>query len=101
MPKPPVCECEADAIILSAWIIISILILVFLMVLMLFMYYSKKKPIEFVPILIVFLFSIILGIGSFSIQFPLTPYFQIFFVLFQTVFFVLTALEHYNNKGGW
>ncbi|QYW08121.1 hypothetical protein 15570_00024 [Lokiarchaeota virus WyrdV1] len=100
MPKPPVCECEADAIILSAWIIISLSILIFLMVLTLFMYYSRK-PIEFVPMLIIFLFSIIIGIGSISIQLPLTPYFQIFFMLFQTIFFVLVALDYYNNKKGW
>jgi len=97
MPKPPVCECEADAIILSTWIIVSLLILVFLIGLTLFLYYSKKR-IEFVPILIVFLFSIIIGIGSFSIQLPLTPYFQIFFILFQTIFFVLAALNYYTNK---
>jgi len=100
MPKPPVCECEAEAIILSMWIIISLSILIFLMSLMFFMYYSKRR-IEFVPILLIFLFSIILGIGSISIQLPLTPYFQIFFILFQTIFFVLAALDYYYKKRGW
>lgn len=99
MPKPPVCEYEAEAIILSTWIIISLSILVFLMTLTLFIYYTKKRM-EFIPILIIFLFSIIIGIGSFSIQLPLTPYFQIFFMLFQTIFFVLAALDYYNNKRG-
>jgi len=100
MPKPPVCECEAEAIILTGWLLMSILMLVFLMVLMLFMYYSKKRS-EFTPILIIFLFSIILGIGTISIQLPLTPYFQIFFMLFQTIFFVLAALDYYYKKRGW
>lgn len=97
MPKPPVCECEADAIILSAWIIISLLILVFLMCLMLFLYYTKGRR-QFLPILIIYLFSIIIGIGSFSIQLPLTPYFQIMFLLFQSIYFVLTGLDAFYEK---
>ena len=100
MPAPPICDCEADAIILAAWITISLSMLIFLMLLMLFMYYSKKRT-EFTPIIIIFLFSIILGVGSFSIQFPLTPYFQIFFMLHQTIFFVLESLDYYNSKRGW
>lgn len=92
MPAPPACACEADAIILSAWIAISLSILIFLMLLMLFMYYAKGRR-QFLPILVVYLFSIILGMGSISIQFPITPYFQIFFMLFQSVYFILTTID--------
>jgi len=88
-------EYIVDAIIFKGWIFGTIGIMFILMILTLFLYFKTR---EFISILLVFLFSIILGISSFSIQLPFTPWFQIFFVLFQSIFFVLTALNYYNNK---
>lgn len=88
-------ECIADTIIRKSWMFGTIGIMFFLMVITLFLYLKTK---EFLPILFVFLFSIIISIGSISIQLPFTPYFQIFFMLFQTIFFMLAALNYYNNK---
>ncbi|GAH57233.1 unnamed protein product, partial [marine sediment metagenome] len=40
----------------------------------------------FLPILIVFLFSLIIGINSMSLEYiPFNPYVSIFFILFQSV----------------
>jgi len=95
----PECDSEADAIIIIGWGFAMITILVILILLMLFLYYKKRKKTitEFLPILFVYLFSIILGIGSIGTQIPISPYFQIFFVLFQSTYFFLSALEIYNN----
>lgn len=82
----------------TPYIILSILILFGLIFLMLYLYVKTE---DYEPILIVFLFSLIIGTMSLPIiNFPFTPWFQIFFLLFQTVLFLLKALEYYNNKRG-
>jgi len=93
----PVCESEIEAIILIGWMFASLLILVLLILLMLYLYTKE----EFEPILIVFLFSLFIGIMSLSlVNIPFTPWFQIFFMLFQTIMFFLKAFEYYYNKRG-
>ena len=95
-PSDPLCECEAQAIMLVGWMFAICLILVLLIYLMLYLYVKIE---EFEPMLIVFLFSLIIGTTSLSvIDIPFTPWFQIFFMLFQTVLFLLKALQYYYNK---
>jgi len=67
---------------------------------MLLLYYKKgQKTIEeFLPILVIYLFSIILGMTAIGTQMPISPFFQIFFLIFQTVYFFLSALEVYDNE---
>jgi len=65
--------------------------LVFLMILMMYFYTKIDK---FLPVLITFLFSIIFGMTSFEAAYiPFTPWAEIFFMLFQTVFFYLKIDE--------
>ena len=68
-----------------------ILMLILMMVLMI---YAYKKMRRFLPVLIIFLFSIIMGINTMSVLgFPHTPWFQLFFILFQTIIFYYSVLE--------
>jgi len=87
----PECDCEAQAIILMSYIAFSIIFLVILMVLMMYFY---KKVRRLLPIIVIFLFSIIIGIYSISIVgLPFTPWFQLFFILFQSVIFYMSIEE--------
>jgi len=89
----------ADTIVNISWIFSTIGFMFVLMVLTLYFYLKIKS---FLPILIVFLFSIVIGTSSLGGAFiPFTPWFQIFFVLFQTIFFALKALSYYNDKRGY
>ena len=92
----PECESEAQAIILMSFMFASILILIFLMLSMLYLYKKYKEKFEL--IVSVFLFSLIIGIDSLSYTIPFTPYIQLFFLLFQTIFFISFSIDYYNRK---
>lgn len=86
----PDCIYEAQAIILMGFAFISMLFLIILMVLM-FYFYTKIKRLT--PIIMLYLFSLIIGIYSLSsLGIPFTPWFQLFFLMNQSVFFYL-AIE--------
>lgn len=70
-------------------------ILIFLMILMMVLYVKYRVPLL---IITVYMFSLLLGYESLSIEIPLTPYFQIFFLLFQSVLFILTAMDFFSKK---
>lgn len=66
-------------------------------VLMLGMVYFYLRVRKFLVILTVFLFSIVFGISAlFIASFPFTPYFQLFFIAFQSVMFLKTTQDYYN-----
>jgi len=91
----PDCVCEAEAIIIIGYLLASIIFIIMLMVLMIYCY---VKIDSFLPVLVVFLFSIVIGMISFSGSYlPFTPWFQLFFMLFQTIFFYL-KVEKINFK---
>jgi len=74
---------------------IALFILIILMIIMTILYLKIRL---FLPILVVFLFSLIIGINSMSYDYiPFNPYFSIFFILFQSVFFIETSLQQYNR----
>ena len=69
----------------------AIFILVLLLSVMIYLFAKKRY---FLPILVVFLFSIVIGMDSIENSFlPFTPMFQIFFIVVQGIFFLLTVLE--------
>lgn len=73
---------------------ISIFLMIVMIVLMLFFYLKHDK---FMIILLIYLFSLIIGIQSISIStFPLNPYFQLFFILFQTLILLYDALKTFR-----
>lgn len=74
---------------------IALFILIILMIIMAILYLKIRL---FLPILVVFLFSLIIGFNSISYEYiPFNPYFSIFFILFQSVFFIETSLQQYNR----
>lgn len=94
----PECECYAQAIRVVGYMFASMATMIILIVLMIYFYMKVK---EFLPILVVFLFSIVIGMVSFGGAFiPFMPWFQICFMLIQTVFFYL-YLEENDYKRIW
>ena len=94
----PECVCEAEAILIIGNSVLSIFMLIFLMILMLYFYMKVKR---FLPTLILFLFSIIFGMTSFNVAYiPFTPWAQIFFMLYQTIFFYL-KIDEKGFKNLW
>jgi len=72
----------------------AILILFSFIVLMLYFYTQIKR---LLPIIAIYLFSIIIGMYSMSlIDFPFTPMFQLFFILFQSILFYMSVINGYD-----
>jgi hypothetical protein len=94
----PDCVCEAEALLIIGYLFASIVFMVFLMVLMIYLYVKIDR---FLPLLVIFLFSIIIGMVSFSGSYlPFTPFIQLFFILFQTIIFYL-FIEKKDFKRIW
>jgi hypothetical protein len=89
-PWIPDCECEADAIVIIGNMFGVIIIMIFLMVLSIYFYKSIDK---FLPNLVLFLFSIVIGMTSFGSYIPCMPFTQIGFMMNQTIFFYLKLEE--------
>lgn len=78
--------------------VLSFFTIMTLMVLMLVLYLKFRF---FHIILIVFLFSIVIGMYSIAdYSLPFSPYFQLFFLTFQSVIFILTSNDYSNFKKG-
>lgn len=76
--------------------IMTLFVIIFLFIIMLFCYLKIRV---FIVILLIYLFSLIIGFSSMNESIiPFTPYLQIFFLLFQTVIFTITALEVFRNE---
>jgi len=74
---------------------LAVFILVILLVIMIILYLKMRL---FLPILVVFLFSLIIGINSMSLEYiPFNPYVSVFFILFQSVIFIETSLQQYKR----
>jgi len=69
--------------------------LIFLMGLMIFLYLKMRV---FPLMVIVYGFSLWMFSYSLNVDFPLTPIFQIFFIVFQSVLFIITSIEVYNHS---
>lgn len=90
----PGCECEATAIRIIGFMFGTIGIMVLLLILMIYFYVKVRR---FLPILVIFVFSLIIGMASLSSLVPFFPWFNIFFILFQSIIFMLTSLDLYNE----
>lgn len=75
--------------------LISVFILIFLMMLMVYCYRNQRY---FLVILTIWSFSLIFGMISIqNWSLPFTPYFQIFFMVIQSVYFLQTSLQFYGK----
>lgn len=73
-----------------------IITLLFLMLIMVSLYMKVRI---FLVILVVFVFSLVMGNISLSNgDIPFSPYLQIFFMVFQTFIFILTSIDAFGKK---
>ncbi len=94
-PFPPTII-EAEAITNIGLMFAHLFVLVFFMLLMLYLF---MKIVNFLPILVVYTFSLLVGIDSLThLHTPFSPLFELFFLMFQTTIFLLTAFNVYDNK---
>lgn len=74
--------------------ILSVIILLILLAIMVLLYLKLRV---FLAILVVYCFSLIIGMNSISMgDIPFSPYFQTFFLVFQSVIFLITAIKVYK-----
>jgi len=70
-----------------------------LFVLIILMIHYSKRVRYYVIIIVIYLFSLIIGFESLSHPHtPFTPMFEIFFIIFQTSVFIHTALDYIELK---
>ena len=69
--------------------------IIFLFALMLYCYMKIRI---FLVILVIYLFSLIIGFSALNESIiPFTPYLQLFFLVFQTIIFIIVALEVFRK----
>lgn len=82
---------EGQYNLFSFFPIMSLFGIILLFVIMIYCYLKIRI---FLVILVIYLFSLVIGVLSFNESIiPFTPYLQIFFLLFQTTIFFLVAKE--------
>ena len=80
----------------SPHIVLMTTIFVFLIGFMLYFYMKARV---FLAVLVVFLFSLVMGALSFTFyMYPFYPYFTVFFLMIQSVLFMLTCLDFADFK---
>jgi len=73
---------------------LPILSLVILVMMMLFMLYFYTKVKKMVFVLLIYVFSLpfgLISLGEYNI--PFSPWFQLFFLMFQTIIFFMSAMK--------
>lgn len=76
--------------------VLDFFVMLFLVMLMIFCYMKLRV---FYIILLIYLFSIIIGVMALSDPYvPFTPYFQVLFILFQTMIFFADCLDTFSKK---
>lgn len=74
------------------------LIIFMMIILIILMVFFRMKSDKFTIILVIEMFSVIIGGASVYIEtFPLNPYFQLFFIVFQSVIFFKDAIDTFYN----
>jgi len=75
--------------------ILTIFILIILMAVMLIVYLKIEN---WMITLVILLFSLVIGALSMTIgDIPFSPYFQIFFIVFQAIIFIITSLDAFTK----
>jgi len=77
------------------------IVMIILILLIGFMFFLYLKPFtyNYLIILIVFLFSLIIGMESMTYEYlPFNPYLSIMFLLIQTIIFLISSFKLYQNN---
>ena len=81
--------------VLGVYPLMTFFALMFLFGLMLYCYMKVRV---FLVILVIYLFSLIIGFMALNESIiPFTPYLQIFFLIFQSIIFIIVALEVFRK----
>lgn len=97
-PEFPFSGSEAEAILEAVFLSFHFIIIFFLIILLMYIYVKNMKY-NFLPSLVVFGFSLLIGISSLEhSHFPLSPLVELFFLTFQTSIFLLISFNEYNNN---
>ena len=90
-PFPEPTEVESVAVF------VHVAILFFLIILIIYCY---QKIDDYLPVIAIYSFSLIIGFESFAHPHaPFSPWLETFFLVFQTTIFIITAMEEFRNKG--
>ena len=89
---------ESIIVLNTPYIILSLFILFSLIIIISLLFITLKKKENYLLFLIIFLFSLLIGVISLTEYIiPFTPYLQFFFLLFQSSIFIITSLEVYKK----
>lgn len=75
--------------------IVALVMLIFIMTFTLTVYIKLNVKLI---MLVTFVFSFVIGVTSLTVELPFYPFFQIFFLIFQTTIFILSMINN-NNRG--
>lgn len=75
--------------------LVSTFILILLMAIMIIVYLKIRI---WLLVAILFFSSLIIGFMALNVENPFTPYFQMLFLLFQTIIFILTSLQAWRKQ---
>ena len=82
--------------LLGFYPLMSFFAILFLFALMLFCYIKIRV---FLVILVIYLFSLVIGITAFNESvIPFTPFLQIFFLVFQSIIFIIVSIEVFSKN---
>lgn len=96
-PFPPT-EIEAVAILNIGFMFADLFIIIFFIIFMIYLFNKLDSYKDSLPILIVYLFSLLMGIESLGhIHTHFSPTIEIFFILFQTIIFLLASFKVYSD----
>lgn len=75
--------------------LMGMVIIIFLMIFMAILYAKVRI---FLVILIVYVFSLVIGVDALQdFTIPFSPYLQVLFLLYQSLFFLLTAIKTFSR----
>lgn len=95
-PFPSNGDPQADAIIGIGYMYALLIIMFVFSIAMVYCYKKVRHPL---PIIVIYLNTVWMTFGTMgSPYFPFTPNYQVFILLFNTAFFLLFALEWYNDS---
>lgn len=90
---------EAEAILNIGYMFADFLIILLFLILIIYIYKKMDTKYDFLSIIIVYLFSVVISIEALShVHTHFSPMLEIFFLLFQTSIFVIYSLKFYERK---